>query len=124
MLTYDCISTGYNIGFIEVIKNSLTIFKVQSDGGFRSEFQRDKSQLYKWIVAQNPNKFKQTYLSTSNYVCLKIMFFFVPKRRRGGVKLYQIMCRFLCGHLYFGHWRSPPGQHNDKPRGQGKNFCQ
>ncbi len=57
MLLYDVISTGHNIGFIEVIKNSVTIFKIQTLGGTRSQFQiGDKYQLYKWIVANNPNK--------------------------------------------------------------------
>lgn len=57
MLLYDVISTGYNIGFIEVIKNSVTVFKIQTLGGTRSQFQLgDKYQLYKWIEANNPNK--------------------------------------------------------------------
>ncbi len=56
MLLYDCVSTGYNIGFIEVIKHSVTIFKIQSQGGTRSQFQVDKDQLYKWIQANNPTK--------------------------------------------------------------------
>ncbi len=56
MLLYDCVSTGYNIGFIEVIKNSVTIFKIQTQGGTRSQFQGDKDQLYKWIAANNPTR--------------------------------------------------------------------
>lgn len=56
MLLYDCISTGYNIGFIEVIKHSVTIFKIHTEGGLRSQFQADKYQLFKWITAQNPSQ--------------------------------------------------------------------
>ncbi len=59
MLVYDCVSTGHNIGFIEVIKNSFTIFKVQAGGGIRSQFQRDNNQLFKWIQANNSKKYKK-----------------------------------------------------------------
>ena len=66
MLLYDCISTGANIGFIEVIQNSCTIFKVQTDGGTISQFQGDNDQLFKWIYENNPNE-KYLLFFSNNY---------------------------------------------------------
>ncbi|RNA11603.1 phosphatidylinositol 4-5-bisphosphate 3-kinase catalytic subunit alpha isoform, partial [Brachionus plicatilis] len=53
MLIYDCFSTGYKTGFIQVIKNSMTLFKIQMKGGMKSTYQIDTLQLYKWIAAHN-----------------------------------------------------------------------
>lgn len=56
MLVYDCASTGAKTGFIEVIKNSMTLFKIQMEGGMKGRYQIDTSQLLRWIVANNPDK--------------------------------------------------------------------
>lgn len=56
MLIYDCFSTGNKLGFIEIVKNSSTIFKIQTDGGKKGKYQIDTDQLYKWICANNPNE--------------------------------------------------------------------
>lgn len=56
MLVYDCASTGHKIGFIEVIRQSLTIFKIQTEGGSKGKYQIDTDQLYRWICANNPNE--------------------------------------------------------------------
>ncbi|CAF0737287.1 unnamed protein product [Brachionus calyciflorus] len=56
MITYDCYSTGSKTGFIEVIKNSLTLFKIQMQGGMKSTYQIDTLQLYRWIYNHNDSK--------------------------------------------------------------------
>lgn len=56
MLIYDCYSTGSKLGFIEVIKESLTVFKIQTESGKRGKFQIDTDQLLRWIQANNPNE--------------------------------------------------------------------
>ena len=56
LLIYNCYSMGFKVGFIEVIKDSLTIFKIQTDGGTRGKFQIDTGQLYKWLCINNPNE--------------------------------------------------------------------
>ena len=56
LLIYKVFSTGNKIGFIQVIKNSMTLFKIQMAGGMRSRYQIDKLQLFKWISAHNPNE--------------------------------------------------------------------
>ena len=47
---------GFKVGFIEVIKDSDTIFKIQTDAGARGRYQIDTAQLYKWLCANNLNK--------------------------------------------------------------------
>jgi hypothetical protein len=56
MLIYDVFSTGFKVGFIEVIKQSLTVFKIQTEGGKFGRYQIDTSHLYKWLLMNNPNK--------------------------------------------------------------------
>lgn len=51
---YECFSTGSKTGFIEVIKNSLTLFKIQMEGGIKGRYQFDTMQLYRWISTNNP----------------------------------------------------------------------
>jgi phosphatidylinositol kinase/protein kinase (PI-3 family) len=56
LLTYDCFSTGNNLGFIEVVKNSITIFKVQTESGKLGKYQIDLNNLFKWIQVNNPGQ--------------------------------------------------------------------
>ena len=57
MLIYDCYSTGHKIGFIEVIKESLTVFKIQTENGSkRAKLQLDTDRLLRWIYGNNPDE--------------------------------------------------------------------
>lgn len=56
MLLYDCFTTGFKIGFIEVVTEAKTLFKIQMEGGYRGRYQIDTLQLYKWIQSYNPNE--------------------------------------------------------------------
>ena len=58
ILTYDCYSTGFKTGFIEVIQNSMTLFRIQMKGGMKSTYQIDTLQLYKWIASHNETDVK------------------------------------------------------------------
>ena len=55
MQIYDCFSTGCKTGFIEVIKEAMTLFKIQMEGGIKGRYQIDTNQLYKWLCQNNPN---------------------------------------------------------------------
>lgn len=58
MLVYDCCSAGYRVGFIEVMQNSSTVFKIQTDGGAKGRYQIDTNLLYKWICSKtSPEKY-------------------------------------------------------------------
>ena len=54
MIPYGCLSTGDQVGLIEVILNSSTIAKIQKKSrGARGAF--DKTLLLKWLREQNSN---------------------------------------------------------------------
>lgn len=53
LIVYNCFSTGSKTGFIEVIKDSLTLFKIQMEGGMKGRYQFDAMQLYRWIALNN-----------------------------------------------------------------------
>ncbi|XP_030623619.1 phosphatidylinositol 4,5-bisphosphate 3-kinase catalytic subunit gamma isoform [Chanos chanos] len=53
LVPYGCISTGYNIGMIEIVRDAFTIAGVQkSQGGTVAAFKNDA--LYKWIESRCP----------------------------------------------------------------------
>lgn len=56
MIVYDCFSTGSKTGFIGVIRNALTLFKIQMEGGIKGRYQFDTMQLYRWIASHNPGE--------------------------------------------------------------------
>ena len=54
MTPYACLSTGDQVGVIEVVLNTSTIAKIQKKSrGARGAF--DKKLLYQWLKDQNPN---------------------------------------------------------------------
>ncbi|GFS05073.1 phosphatidylinositol-4,5-bisphosphate 3-kinase catalytic subunit alpha isoform [Elysia marginata] len=57
LIPYGCLSTGKDVGLIEVVKNAKTITAIQSRGGALSSIQIDSSQLHKWIREQNPDRY-------------------------------------------------------------------
>ncbi|KAH9490074.1 Phosphatidylinositol 4,5-bisphosphate 3-kinase catalytic subunit alpha isoform [Bulinus truncatus] len=58
MIPYGCLSTGKEVGVIEIVKNAKTITAIQSRGGALSSIQIDSSQLHKWIRDQNPDRYE------------------------------------------------------------------
>ncbi|KAI8795508.1 phosphatidylinositol 4 5-bisphosphate 3-kinase catalytic subunit alpha isoform-like isoform X2 [Biomphalaria glabrata] len=58
LIPYGCLSTGKEVGVIEIVKNAKTITAIQSRGGTLSSIQIDSSQLHKWIKDQNPDRYE------------------------------------------------------------------
>ncbi|KAG7519418.1 phosphatidylinositol 4,5-bisphosphate 3-kinase catalytic subunit gamma isoform-like [Solea senegalensis] len=53
LIPYGCISTGHNIGMIEIVRNAVTIAAVQrSHGGSASVFKNDA--LFEWLKSKCP----------------------------------------------------------------------
>ncbi|XP_068454011.1 phosphatidylinositol 4,5-bisphosphate 3-kinase catalytic subunit gamma isoform [Clinocottus analis] len=53
LVPYGCISTGYNIGIIEIVRNAVTIAAVQwSQGGTSAAFKNDA--LFEWLKSKGP----------------------------------------------------------------------
>lgn len=69
MLIYDCYSTGSKTGFIEVIKDALTLFKIQRDGGFKDQYQINPTRLLKWISDNNPGEKLDTAIDAFTRSC-------------------------------------------------------
>lgn len=53
MTPYGCLSTGDQVGVIEVVLNASTIAKIQKKKGAKGAF--DKKLLYYWLKDQNPD---------------------------------------------------------------------
>jgi len=62
MIPYGCLSTGDQIGMIEVVLNSYTVAKIQKEkgGGARGAF--DKTTLYQYLKEHNPNNERYSIL--------------------------------------------------------------
>ncbi|XP_065186967.1 phosphatidylinositol 4,5-bisphosphate 3-kinase catalytic subunit beta isoform-like [Sycon ciliatum] len=56
MIPYGCLSTGNQVGLIEVVLQANTVAKIQKEmgGGSRGAF--DKSTLYRWLAEKNKDK--------------------------------------------------------------------
>lgn len=59
MLVYTCLSTGKNVGIIEVVNRAETITSIQKSGGRMSTIQIDSSQLHRWIKERNHDNYDE-----------------------------------------------------------------
>lgn len=59
MLAYTCLSTGKNVGIIEVVKQAETITSIQKSGGRMAAIQIDSSQLHRWIKERNHDNYDE-----------------------------------------------------------------
>ena len=53
MIPYGCLSTGKEMGLIEVVPAAKTVMAIQHRGGKAASMQLDSSQLHKWIRERN-----------------------------------------------------------------------
>jgi len=59
MMPYECLSTGRDVGMLEVVQDSETIANIQkahSDVKLASSF--GHSSLFKWLEKKNPDKIR------------------------------------------------------------------
>jgi hypothetical protein len=59
MLAYTCLSTGKNVGIIEVVNRAETITSIQKSGGRMATIQIDSSQLHRWIKERNHDNYDE-----------------------------------------------------------------
>jgi phosphatidylinositol kinase/protein kinase (PI-3 family) len=105
MTPYGCLSTGDQVGLIEVILNSSTIAKIQKKSrGARGAF--DKTLLLKWLREQNPNPahlkkaIENFTLSCAGY-CVATYVLGVGDRHSDNI----MICRNgQLAHIDFGHF--------------------
>ena len=55
MIPYGCLSTGDQIGMIEVVLNSNTVAKIQKEKGGGAKGAFDKTTLYQFLKEHNPD---------------------------------------------------------------------
>jgi len=61
MIPYGCVSTGKDIGVIEVVRQAETLMKIQTGaGGMKGAIQMDSNVLHKWIASKNKDKLVST----------------------------------------------------------------
>ena len=58
---YECLSTGRDIGMLEVVQNANTIANIQKtySSGFQSAF--NKESLYRWLAEKNKERAQYVY---------------------------------------------------------------
>lgn len=59
MLAYTCLSTGKNVGIIEVVDRAETITSIQKSGGRMATIQIDSTQLHRWIRERNHDNYDE-----------------------------------------------------------------
>lgn len=59
MLVYTCLSTGKNVGIIEVVNRAETIMSIQRSGGRMAAIQIDSTQLHRWIKERNQGNYAE-----------------------------------------------------------------
>lgn len=59
MTPYTCLSTGNQVGMIQVVRKAKTVYQIQRKAGKLAAIQVDSSQLYKWIREHNKSNLKQ-----------------------------------------------------------------
>ena len=64
MMPYACLSTGKDVGMIEVVRQAKTVYGIQRQGGKLAAIQVDSTQLHKWIKEKNkgPKYFEILFL--------------------------------------------------------------
>ena len=53
MMPYACLSTGKDVGMIEVVRLAKTVYGIQRQAGKLAAIQVDSTQLHKWIKEKN-----------------------------------------------------------------------
>jgi len=52
MMPYGCLATGYNVGMIEVVRDSKTVMKILEQN-IRGAMQVSSKELHRWIKDKN-----------------------------------------------------------------------
>lgn len=69
MIPYGCLSTGKEMGLIEVVPAAKTVMAIQHRGGKAASMQLDSSQLHKWIRERNPKEQYDVAIDTFTKSC-------------------------------------------------------
>ena len=56
LIPYSVVSTGKDVGVIEIVRDSSTIMSIQQKNGIRAAVQMDSLGLYNWIMYHNKDR--------------------------------------------------------------------
>jgi phosphatidylinositol-4,5-bisphosphate 3-kinase len=57
MSPYGVVSTGKDLGVIELVRDSDTIMNIQQKNGIRAAVQMDSLGLFNWIMMHNKDRY-------------------------------------------------------------------
>jgi len=107
MTPYSCLATGNQVGIIEVVRNSKTVFDIQKGASRMAAMQIDSSQLFKWIRDNNsksPEALEQAVqsfaFSCAGY-CVATFILGIGDRHPGNIMVCENGQIF---HIDFGHF--------------------
>ena len=105
MTPYGCLSTGDQVGLIEVVLNSSTIAKIQKKKGAKGAF--DKKLLYYWLKDQNPDqasldKAVENFTYSCAGCCVATYVLGIGDRHSDNIMLRKNgqVCACTCKHAY------------------------
>ncbi|KAK6177652.1 hypothetical protein SNE40_015711 [Patella caerulea] len=104
MIPYGCMSTGKDVGLIEVVRNAKTITSIQSRGGARAAIQMDSSQLHRWIKEKNADRYDQaidTFTRSCAGYCVATFVLGIGDRHPENIMVTESGQVF---HIDFGHF--------------------
>ncbi|KAL5517410.1 hypothetical protein EMCRGX_G002951 [Ephydatia muelleri] len=105
IIPYGCISTGNNMGIIEVVQEAETVAKIQKDHGGTFSVLKD-DPLYKWLEKKNPTSSKMELavqkftLSCAGY-CVATYILGIGDRHNDNIMVTTSGVLF---HIDFGHF--------------------
>lgn len=119
LIPYGCLSTGYNMGMIEIVRNAPTIAAIQRNhGGTRGAFSDDA--LFKWLKSQCPLQeihFKtvERFMKSCAGYCVATYVLGIGDRHNDNIMITDQGNLFHIdfGHI-LGHWKQFLGQNRER----------
>ena len=103
VIPYRCLSTGFNAGMIEVVRDSMTVMKIQRES-LTGGIQLNTRTLHKWIKENNRDKLVAAILTHCGNCTLNGMSSLCFQQLRPSHRqLHSLLCGILRGHICVGH---------------------
>lgn len=105
MMPYACLSTGENVGLIEVVKDALTVMDIQRTSRL-SKFQFDSTRLHRWIKEKNEDERRylqavETFTHSCAGYCVATFILGIGDRNPDNIMVNEEGHIF---HIDFGHF--------------------